>query len=131
MSLPDPRRLTAQGRTTRPRQAAPRPRARFPRLHAAWALLLSAGVAHADATPPKSGTGNGTVGSGNKGKKTPCPTGQSKKPGGPKKDDEVELGGVVGSITRAPRAPVFATGSDGELVLHPHGPDQPCKKRIA
>jgi hypothetical protein len=112
-------------RVKRPRHSAPRSRSRFPRLHAAWATLLAAGVAHADATVPPKGD-----------KKQPCPSKQPSKdaPNTPRKPDKREqpdLDGVVGSLARPPRAPAFIAGDAGLMLIHPHGPDEPCVKRKA
>jgi hypothetical protein len=109
----------------RQRHTAPRPRSRFPRLHAAWATLLAAGVAHADATVPPKGD-----------KKQPCPSKQPSKdaPNQPRKPDKPEhpdLDGVVGSLARPPQAPAFVAHTEGRVLIHPHGPDEPCMTRKA
>jgi hypothetical protein len=122
----------------RARHPADRPRARFPRLHAAWGALLAASVAHADATPPQPpGTSTPGASTGDKGpeklpnyKKPPCPTGGgSGTSNAPRKP-----GGLVrprtGGIAPAAHSPtVWVESDEGELVIHPHGPDEPCKRR--
>ena len=99
------------------RSAAPQ-RVMFPRMRTAWALLLAAGTAHADATVPKPDRGGASEGAG---KKTPCPKPQNprdgsirlQKPGGP-------------AIPRRGAPP-----DDDPFIIHAHGPEEPCKPRGA
>jgi hypothetical protein len=125
----------------RARQPAPRPpRPRFPRLQAAWGALLAASIAHADATPPQPpGTSTPGSASGDKSgadkngddKKAPCPTGQGNAPS----DVPRKPGGLVhprrtaGVKPRAHSPTVWVESDEGEFVIHPHGPDEPCKRR--
>lgn len=116
MSLDGPRtRRAAHAATRRLRAAAPA-RVTFPHMRTAWALLLAAGAAHADATVPKPDRGVATEGSS---KKTPCPKPQNprdasirlQKPGGP-------------AIPRRGAPP-----DDDPFIIHAHGPEEPCKPR--
>ncbi len=104
-----------------PRPAPPR-RAGYPRLAAAWRLLvaapLAAGAAHADASLPSvTAHGHGASTGG-----TPAPT-----PTPPQRPPMHRLGGkpMAPRLTAAGIAFRVARGA-GAMVIHPHGPDEPC-----
>jgi hypothetical protein len=111
---------------------APPARPRYPRLAAAWALLLGAApsVAHADATVPAPGKGKGqnqqAAAPQPAAVKPPCPVKTGGKPISPKPADKrrekepVFLGGDIAHAA-APLPPRFA-----DLVLHPHDVGEPC-----
>lgn len=127
--------------------AAP-PKPVFPRLRAAWrvlALPVALGPASvlADVTPPPTATKPAKTGG-----KVPCPPrlpGQEVAPyapvppvtprrAKPRREEPPMVDGLMGSRPRGPDAPVFAQLTDGDdpadaLVIHPHGPDEPCLRR--
>ncbi len=120
------------------RRPTPAPAApdRFPRLYAGWRVLLGAtlapSLALADVTPPPSANANlDTTAGAAAAKKAPCPRNANpdvKSAKGKPKKVVPQLLGEWGYHVASPEAPAFHASSDGDTVIHAHGPDEPCKR---